>query len=154
MGTRDYQAVAMKVRLMPPALCEALRQAWEADAGDAEAICEAVRRPTMRAISRSNRPISEAGAGVAPCARDLFVKRRTQLVNMIRSLPAGFGIEIRRGIEQALMAGQAHRRRSEVPGIPPLAAKVIAGSGWAGPGILQAGWVRSNANCWSVHRSK
>src|SRR6202521_2716805 len=58
--------------------------------------------------------------------RDLFVKQRTQLVNMIRGLLAEFGIEIRRGIEQALMLAKriaAH----EVPDIPPLAAKVIAG---------------------------
>ena len=34
--------------------------------------------------------------------RDLLVKQRTQLVNMIRGLLAEFGIEIPRGITQAL----------------------------------------------------
>jgi hypothetical protein len=57
--------------------------------------------------------------------RDLFVKQRTQLVNMIRGLLVEFGIEIRRGIEQALMLAKriaAH----EVSEIPPLATKMIA----------------------------
>ena len=58
--------------------------------------------------------------------RDLFVKQRTQLVNMIRSLLAEFGIEIRRGIEQAMMLAKRIAMH-EVPDIPSLAAKVIAG---------------------------
>jgi transposase len=58
--------------------------------------------------------------------RDLFVKQRTQLVNMIRSLLAEFGIEIPRGIGQALMLAK-RIAGDDVPNIPPLAAKVIAG---------------------------
>src|ERR1700674_5318524 len=58
--------------------------------------------------------------------RDLFVKQRTQLVNMIRSLPAEFGIEIRRGITHALMVAKCVAA-DDMPDVPPLAAKVIAG---------------------------
>ena len=45
---------------------------------------------------------------------------------MIRSLLAEFGIEIRRGIEQAMMLAKRIAMH-EVPDIPSLAAKVIAG---------------------------
>jgi transposase len=58
--------------------------------------------------------------------RDLFVKQRTQLVNMIRGLLAEFGIEIRRGLEQALTLVK-RIAADETPDIPPLAGKVIAG---------------------------
>ena len=58
--------------------------------------------------------------------RDLFVKQRTQLVNMIRGLLAEFGIEIRRGITQALSLAE-RIAAGDMPDIPPLAAKMIAG---------------------------
>ena len=56
--------------------------------------------------------------------RDLLVRQRTQLVNMIRGLLAEFGIDIPKGITHALafvrraVAGEAHE-------VPDLAAKVI-----------------------------
>lgn len=58
--------------------------------------------------------------------RDLFVKQRTQSVNMIRSLLAEFGIDIRLGITHALMLAE-RIAADDMPDIPPLAAKVIAG---------------------------
>jgi transposase len=56
--------------------------------------------------------------------RDLLVRQRTQLVNMVRGLLAEFGIDIPKGLTHALafvrraVAGQAHE-------VPKLAAKVI-----------------------------
>ncbi len=56
--------------------------------------------------------------------RDLLVRQRTQLVNMIRGLLAEFGVDIPKGITHALafvrrvVAGEAHE-------VPQLAAKVI-----------------------------
>jgi hypothetical protein len=56
--------------------------------------------------------------------RDLLVRQRTQLVNMIRGLLAEFGVELPKGITHALafarrvVAGEAHE-------VPTLAAKVI-----------------------------
>ena len=55
----------------------------------------------------------------------MFVKQRTQLVNMIRGLLAEFGIDIRRGIGQALrLARQIDA--GDMPDMPPAAAKMIA----------------------------
>ncbi len=121
---REITKLGHEVRLMPPAYVKPYVKRGKTDAGDAEAICEAVRRPTMRYVA-IKAPEQQAALALHR-TRDLFVKQRTQLVNMIRSLLAEFGIEIRRGIEQALMLAKriaAH----EVPEMPPLAAKVIAG---------------------------
>ncbi len=56
--------------------------------------------------------------------RDLLVKQRTQLVNMIRGLLAEFGIDIPKGLERALLMA----RRivdGEAPDIPIEAAKIV-----------------------------
>ena len=121
---REISKCGHDVRLMPPAYVKPYVKRGKTDASDAEAICEAVTRPTMRYVAIKSR---EQQAMLAlHRTRDLFVKQRTQLVNMIRSLLAEFGIEIRRGIEQALMIAR-HIAEEELADIPPLAAKVIAG---------------------------
>jgi transposase len=92
------------------------------DAGDAEAICEAVTRPTMRFVPIKS--VEQQAALALHRTRDLLVRQRTQLVNMIRGLLAEFGSDIPKGITHALafvrraVAGQAHE-------VPDLAAKVI-----------------------------
>jgi transposase len=142
---REITKLGHEVRLMPPAYVKPYVKRGKTDAGDAEAICEAVTRPTMRYVAIKS-PEQQAALALHR-TRDLFVKQRTQLVNMIRGLLAEFGIEIRRGIEQAMMLAK-RIAAGEVPDIPPLAAKVIAGL--AGQVLdLQARLnVRSNANCW------
>lgn len=58
--------------------------------------------------------------------RDLLVKQRTQLVNMIRGLLAEFGIEMARGLHHAL---QLAKRLTDghAPEVPALAQRVVAG---------------------------
>jgi transposase len=121
---REISKLGHEVRLMPPAYVKPYVKRGKSDASDAEAICEAVTRPTMRFVAIKS-PEQQAALALHR-TRDLFVKQRTQLVNMIRSLLAEFGIEIRHGIEQALMVAK-HIAVDDVPDIPPLAAKVIAG---------------------------
>jgi transposase len=92
------------------------------DAGDAEAICEAVTRPTMRFVPIKS--VEQQAALSLHRTRDLLVRQRTQLVNVIRGLLAEFGVDIPKGITHALafvrrvVAGEAHE-------VPELAAKVI-----------------------------
>jgi len=60
------------------------------DAADAEAICEAVTRPTMRFV-----PVKtpeEQAAGVVLKTRELFVRQRSQTANAMRAHMAEFGI--------------------------------------------------------------
>ena len=120
---REISKFGHKVRLMPPAYVKAYVKRGKTDASDAEAICEAVSRPTMRYVAIKS---SEQQAALTiHRTRDLLVKQRTQLVNMIRGLLAEFGIEIRRGITHALSLAE-RVATGDMPGIPALAAKIIA----------------------------
>lgn len=121
---REITKLGHEVRLMPPAYVKPYVKRGKTDASDAEAICEAVTRPTMRYVAIKS-PDQQAALALHR-TRDLFVKQRTQLVNMIRGLLAEFGVEIGRGIEQALMLAR-RIAAGEVPKIPPIAAKVITG---------------------------
>jgi transposase len=121
---REITKLGHEVRLMPPAYVKPYVKRGKTDASDAEAICEAVTRPTMRYVAIKS--ADQQAALALHRTRDLFVKQRTQLVNMIRGLLAEFGIEIRRGIEQALKLAK-RIAAGEVPEIPVVAAKVIAG---------------------------
>jgi hypothetical protein len=52
--SRELQALGHTVRLMPPAYVKPYVKRQKNDAADAEAICEAVRRPTMRFVEVAN----------------------------------------------------------------------------------------------------
>lgn len=56
---------------------------------DAEAICRAALRPTMRFVTPKS---AEAQAARQCFARDLLVRQRTQLINALRGHLAEFGI--------------------------------------------------------------
>ena len=126
-GTSHYWArelikLGHQVRLMPPAYVKPYVKRGKTDAADAEAVCEAVARPTMRFVPVKS-PEQQAALSMHR-TRDLLVKQRTQLVNMIRGLLAEFGIDIRKGLERALLMA----RRivdGEAPNVPMEAAKIV-----------------------------
>jgi transposase len=120
---REISKFGHEVRLMPPAYVKPYVKRGKTDASDAEAICEAVSRPTMRYVAIKS--CEQQAALTVHRTRDLLVKQRTQLVNMIRGLLAEFGIEIRRGITHALSLAE-RIATAGMPGIPALAAKMIA----------------------------
>jgi transposase len=111
---RELVSLGHQVRLMPPAYVKPYVKRGKTDAGDAEAICEAVTRPTMRFVSIKS--VEQQAALALHRTRDLLVRQRTQLVNMIRGLLAEFGIDIPKGITHALAfvrrAVGSSRRRS------------------------------------------
>jgi transposase len=55
---REIAALGHKVRLMPPQFVKPYVKSQKNDAADAEAICEAVQRPTMRFASKERRTAS------------------------------------------------------------------------------------------------
>jgi len=127
-GTSHYWArelikLGHEVRLMPPAYVKPYVKRGKTDAADAEAVCEAVTRPTMRFVPVKS-PEQQAVLSMHR-ARDLLVKQRTQLVNMIRSLLAEFGLNIPKGLERALLMA----RRivdGKAPDVPMEAAKIVS----------------------------
>jgi transposase len=87
---RELIALGHEVRLIPPTYVKAYVKRNKNDAADAEAICEAVRRPAMRFV-----PVKTAEQQATLMmhrARDLLVRQRTMLVNALRGHLAEFGI--------------------------------------------------------------
>ena len=92
---REISRLGHQVRLIPPAYVKPFVKRQKNDAADAEAICEAAQRPTMRFVV----PKSEQtqAAGLVFRARDLLVEQRTQIINALRGHLAEFGIVAAKG---------------------------------------------------------
>ena len=119
---RELIKLGHEVRLMPPAYVKPYVKRGKSDAADAEAVCEAVTRPTMRFVPVKS-PEQQAALSMHR-TRDLLVKQRTQMVNMIRGLLAEFGIDIAKGLGRALLMA----RRivdGEAPDVPTEAARMV-----------------------------
>ena len=69
-------------------VCESLRN--KTDAADAEAICEAVTRPTMRFVAVKGQ--QEQAAAIVLRTRDLLTRQRTQSINALRGHMAELGV--------------------------------------------------------------
>ncbi|MBO6884557.1 MULTISPECIES: IS110 family transposase [Rhodobacterales] len=93
---RELAALGHEVRLMPPAYVKPYVKRGKTDAADAEAICEAVTRPTMRFASIKTVP--QQSAGVELKVRQLLIRQRTRTVNALRGHLAEFGIVAAKGI--------------------------------------------------------
>jgi len=93
---RELMALGHEVRIMPPSYVKPYVKRGKTDQADAEAICEAVTRPTMRFV-----PVKSAERQAALLdhkTRDFLVRQRTQLVNTIRAHLSEFGIVVAQGI--------------------------------------------------------
>lgn len=146
---RELTGLGHDVRLMPPAYVKPYVKRRKTDASDAEAICEAVSRPTMRFVPVKS-PESQAALALHR-TRDLLVKQRTQLVNMIRGLLAEFGIEMARGLHHALNLA-ARVTQGNAPDVPELAQRVVAGLAHQ-IGALQAQLAALEKELLAWHRS-
>ena len=93
---REITKLGHTVRLMPPAYVKPYVKRNKNDAADAEAICEAVTRPSMRFVAIKSE--EQQGALMLHRTRELLVHQRTMLVNAIRGHMAEFGIVARVGL--------------------------------------------------------
>lgn len=119
---RQFQELGHEVRLMPAMYVKAYVKRGKSDAIDAEAICEAVTRPTMRFVAIKTE--EQQGALFLHRARDLVVRQRTQLSNMLRGLLGEFGIVIAQGIGSAVKFAKAVLN-GDRPSIPEVAIDVL-----------------------------
>jgi transposase len=104
---REITKLGHDARLIPPAgACPRAGQwpdPWakayvrrnKNDPADAEAICEAVSRPSMRFVVIKTE-VQQAAAGIHK-VREMLVKQRTMLINTLRGLMAEFGIVVAEG---------------------------------------------------------
>ena len=93
---REISALGHEVRLMPPAYVKAYLRRQKNDAADAEAICEAVRRPSMRFVAAKG--AERQAVLVLHRSRELLVRQRTMLINAIRGHCAEFGLVAAQGV--------------------------------------------------------
>jgi transposase len=84
-----------EVLLIPPSYVKPFVKRQKNDAADAEAICEASQRPTMRFVQI--RGEAAQAAAVVFRARDLLVRQRTQIINALRGHLAEFGLVVAKG---------------------------------------------------------
>ena len=89
---RTFEQLGHTVKLMHPKYVKPYVKTNKNDGRDAEAICEAVSRPTMRGVSIKT--VEHADLQAVHRTRSLFVKHRTAVINQIRGLLAEYGLVI------------------------------------------------------------
>jgi transposase len=95
---RELRHLGHEAVLLPPQYVTPYVKRNKNDAADAEAICEAMSRPTMRFV-----PVKTAeqqAALMLAGTRDALIRRRTQLSNMIRGYAAEFGLTAATGLDK------------------------------------------------------
>jgi transposase len=86
---REISKLGHAVRLIPPAYVKPFVKRQKNDAADAEAICEAAQRPSMRFVPIKDE--EQQANGVVFRARDLLVHQRTQCINALRGHLSEYG---------------------------------------------------------------
>ena len=87
---RELASLGHEVRLIAPQYVKPYVKRGKTDAADAEAICEAVRRPSMRFVAVKSK--DQQAVLLLHRGRDLLVRQRTMLINAFRGHLAEFGI--------------------------------------------------------------
>ena len=113
---RVLRALGHEVVLLPPQYIKPYLKRGKNDALDAEAICEAMSRPSMRFV-----PVKSAEQQAALMllkTRDLLVKQRTMLINAMRGHAAEFGVVAAKGpFKVGELLQRAHAEAAQVPAL-------------------------------------
>jgi len=121
---REFGKLGHEVRLIAPQHVKPYVKRNKNDGRDAEGLCEAMSRPTMRFV-----PVKTAeqqAALMLAGQREQMVARRTQLGNMIRGYAAEFGVTEAKGLDkiEPLLA-----RVAQDECVPALARELFAVQG-------------------------
>jgi transposase len=102
--SRELQSLGHQVKLMPPAYVKPYVKRQKNDMADAEAICEAVTRPTMRFVE--TKTCEQQSILMLHRVRLMQVRQKTMLTNAIRAHLAEFGLVAkigREGVDELLL---------------------------------------------------
>ena len=120
---RELIKLGHTVKLMPPAYVKPYVKRGKTDAADAEAIAEAVTRPTMRFVAVKS--MDQQAVLMLHKVRDLLVRQRTMLINALRGHLAEFGVVTARGPAGVKAAiAELHGMQDS---LPPLARMALHG---------------------------
>lgn len=108
---------------MPPAYVKPYVKRGKTDAADAEAICEAVTRPTMRFVAVKS--VEQQSMLMLHKTRDILVRQRTMLINALRGHLAELGIIASRGTAGVKAAIEAFHKAQD--SLPAFARKALHG---------------------------
>ena len=109
------------MKLIPPRLAKSYVERGNNDPADAEALCEAMSRPTMRFV-----PVKTADRQAALMlivVRDRLIRNRTELANAIRGFAAEFGLTAAKGVAHLMPLLE---RIQADESLPPLARELFA----------------------------
>lgn len=122
---RELGALGHSVKLLPPSYVKPYVKRGKNDALDAEAIREALGRPTMRFVPVKSR--AQQSVLVVHKVRAQLVGERTKLVNVLRAHMAEFGIVAPQGIWRisALKAIVGEEGDERLPALARLALKPV-----------------------------
>ena len=112
------------VKLMPPRYVKPYVKANKTDALDAEAIAEAVTRPTMRFVAVKSE--DQQAALMLHRLRQRFVRMRTAQANQARGFMAEFGRPVPQGVHSVLQHIEIMIADEDVPGDLKEALREIA----------------------------
>jgi len=119
---RELRVIGHDVRLMPAAYVKPYVKRGKTDAVDAEAICEAVTRPTMRFVAVKEK--EQQALLTMHRVRQLIVRQKTQSLNVIRGLLREFGHVIGSG-PVAAMRFVKDCQAGDFPDIPDLVKSAL-----------------------------
>lgn len=120
---RVLRELGHEVRLLPPQYVKPYVKRGKNDRIDAEAICEAMSRPSMRFVPVKS--TDEQAAAMLLSVRDMLVKQRTMLVNAIRGHAAEFGVIGAKGVGR--IVDVLERAREALPKLAWDLLAVLAG---------------------------
>ena len=123
---REIRALGHEVRLMPASYVKPYVKRGKTDAADAEAICEAVTRPTMRFVPVKS--VEQQAVLMLHRTRELLVRQRTMLVNALRGHMAELGIVAPQGIARVadLLVVLMDEDEARLPTLARLALRGLA----------------------------
>ena len=119
---REPSSIGHDVRLVPATYVKPYVKRGKTDAVDAEAICEAVTRPTMRFVAVKSK--EQQALITVHRVRQLIVRQKAQLLNVIRGRLREFGPVIGNGPVAAMRFVKACRA-GDFPDIPELVMSVL-----------------------------
>jgi transposase len=120
---REIRSVGHEVKLISPAYVKPYVKRNKNDSADAEAICEAVGRPSMRFVPVKS--TDQQSVLMLHRVRDLLVRQRTMLVNALRGHLAEYGIVTAQGIGNVRRLFEMLEDGTEAS-IPALARRVLS----------------------------